>query len=112
MAGVAGRIVIRSSRRTFAARFEFGVRPQRGLSVHFLKASTFLVLGSAVCFDASAADPWAVYVRSACSSDPVGERVAVKVREGLSRSSSMKSVTNHSDSVIKMSIVCTEPDKS
>ena len=111
-AGVAVRIVIRSTRRTFAAQFESGVRPKRGLFVHSLKASTFLVLVTGVCFDVSAADTWAVHVRSACSSDPVGERVAVKVREGLSRSSSMTSVANHSDSVIKMSIICTDPDKN
>lgn len=71
-AGVAVRIVIRSIRPTFAAQFESGIRPKRGLFVHFLKASTFLVLVAGVCLDASAADPWTVYVRSACSSDLVG----------------------------------------
>jgi hypothetical protein len=79
--------------------------------MHHLKAFVALILLLAVSCRASAADPISVYVKSQCSKDPVGERIAFKVREGLRRSSSMASVDTYSDSVMQLSIVCIDPDK-
>ena len=76
-----------------------------------LKVSFILLLIVAACGEAVAADPWAVYVRSQCSDDPVGERVAFKVREGLRRSSSMTSADTYRDSVVVITMVCMAPDQ-
>jgi len=79
--------------------------------MHYVKACIALMLTFAACCEATAADPWPVYVRSQCSKDPVGERIAFKVREGLRRSSSMTSVDTYTDSVMQISIVCIDPDE-
>ncbi len=50
-----------------------------------------------------------VFVASQCSDDSVGERVAYYVREGINRSTTMRTVDRYVDSVIRLSLVCSPP---
>ena len=51
-----------------------------------------------------------VHFKAQCDSDPVGQRVSFKVREGIRKSQSMKLEEKYIDSVMQVSILCSDPD--